>query len=365
MFFSLNGYKLSRDIKAADIIVLISCAAMDLIIEKGANTISKILKNFPRKKVVLFGCMAPLAEFRNDSRLITIGPKELDRFSALFESKIPICECRTTQLRKDFCWHFLGRSEKDRFVHISQGCSNNCSYCNIKLMKGGVTSVPAARIRAEVNEIAAKKTDVITLMADDCGSYGHDINTNIAELFRELPAAGFAGTPLKYKIYYMFPALLIKYYRQLKPAFADRRIIDITVPLQSGAPRVLKLMNREYDLRKLSRIIREIRSLNPEIRIISHFIINFPGETMAEFEESLRYARLFKFSLFLPYSDNKRARAYRLAPKCTQDELEEKMRRVKEEIKKKTFKGLLTPRACMPEEFPDSQTYLAKDGAGA
>ena len=362
LFFRLNGYKLSPDAKGAAVLILTGCAVVDPIIEKSREVISKLLKTFPGKTIVLFGCIAPLLNFKQNGRLITINSKDLDRFSLLFESRIPISECGAGLLSEGFCRHPLGSSEKDKFVNISQGCSNNCSYCNIKLSKGGVKSVPAARIKADVKKLAAGGAREITLLADDCGSYGHDINTNIAELFQELPKTGYAGRQLKYKIHYMFPEFLIRYYPQLKPAFLDHRITDINVPLQSGAPRVLKLMNREYDLRELSSILREIRKNNPKIRIISSFMINFPGETMAEFRQSLYYARLFNFALFLAYCDNKRTSVSRLGPKCTDKDLEQKTREVKAAIKKKTIRGILVTQPGLPDEFPDSLPLSETEG---
>lgn len=341
LFFSLNGYKISPDIEGADVLVITGCASSDMALERNETVVSNSIKSFPHKTVVLFGCMIPFLGSRNSDRVVMIKIKDLDKLSLLFESTIPVSECRTAQFSEDFYLPDSGVSKKDRFVQISQGCSSNCSYCNIKIAKGAAKSVPPSRIKAEVVKLIAEKIDEITLVSDDCGSYGHDINTNIAELFRQLPETSHAGSPLKFKIPFLFPGFLIKYYPQLKPAFLNHRIIDLTVPLQSGAPRILKLMNREYDLRKLSHILREIREKNPQIRIDSHFIFNFPSETMAEFRRSLYYAQLFDFSAFFLYCDNKRTPASGIYPKCTEEESERKMLEIKSLIKNKTIKGLV------------------------
>jgi tRNA A37 methylthiotransferase MiaB len=219
----------------------------------------------------------------------------------------------------------------DFYVLIAQGCVNNCSYCNIKKAKGKVVSRPEEAIEGEVRGLYDRGIRTVTLLADDCGSYGLDRGSNLPKLMTQLSRV---APDLQYKLYTVFPPLFLQYARQLEPFFAQRRMPYVCLPVQSGTPRVLDLMNRHYDPDQLAGVIARLRSLDPEVFVYSHFIFNFPTETWEEFEQSIAFARNFDHCVFIGYGENSSTRAAALVPKCSDQELEDKARRLEELVKR-------------------------------
>ena len=201
----------------------------------------------------------------------------------------------------------------DTYVLISQGCVNNCSYCNIKLAKGDVKSRPLPEIVEEVTDLVRSGKYEITLLSDDCGSYGYDSGTNITELISLLLNL---DQRLRLKIYTIYPGLFLNHYPHLKQPLLTDRITYLCIPIQSGSRRILKLMNRNYNLNLITSMIHEIKERNPNIHLFTHFLFNFPTETIDDLK-------------------NKRTLASKIAPKCS-DEL----RRIKTQLIRSELEGV-------------------------
>jgi len=339
-FFEINGYFITPNIIDSSIVVINGCAVTDSIIKKWEREIGRLSRLYPEKTIIIFGCLASLTKrFRNSNQIIMIKASDINKFLELFEFTTPISSCLMSNLSgllNNYVSCIPNIIKKDNYIQISQGCSNNCSYCNIKLIKGEVKSKSISSIKNEaINLIKAGKHE-ISLLSDDCGSYGHDINTNIAELISELLDL---DKKLKIKIYTIFPGLFLRYYSQLRQPLLNGRITFVGLPLQSGSSRVLKLMNRDYDLNEIKKNIKEIKSVNSDIYLVTHFIINFPTETIQDFRESLKLAKIFDFCLFLSYGENIRRPSSKIIPKCTQQELDTKIRLLNQFIKHKIIKG--------------------------
>jgi tRNA A37 methylthiotransferase MiaB len=285
------------------------------------NAIDQIASLYSDKKIIVFGCLVNLTKIKEKDNLILVSTSAIDNFSEIFNNFNTLESCQTNRLSQ-FVQYQDNVTNQDNFVQIAQGCSNNCSYCNIRLAKERIKSRPIKKIKEEVQKLIDKDVDEITLLADDCGSYGHDIHSNIAELLSALISV---DNSLKIKIYTIFPKLLLEYYPELRPFFEDHRITYICAPLQSGSNKVLKLMNRKYDLDMIKKVFKEIKILSPSTYTYTHFMINFPGETLEDFQKSVELAKIFDSSMFIPYQENKRTPAYGINPKCTREELKRKI----------------------------------------
>jgi tRNA A37 methylthiotransferase MiaB len=253
--------------------------------------------------------------------------RELDK---LIQARIPFDTVNVSQLKGHVPYQ-PRMGPDDFYVLIAQGCVNDCSYCNIKKAKGKVVSRPEEAIEGEVRDLYDRGIRTVTLLADDCGSYGLDRGSNLPKLITRLSRV---APDLRYKLYTVFPPLFLQYAGQLEPFFAQRRVPYVCLPVQSGAPRVLDLMNRHYDPGQLAGVIARLRSLDPEVFVYSHFIFNFPTETWEEFEQSIAFARNFDHCVFIGYGENSSTRAAALVPECSNQELEGKARRLEELVKR-------------------------------
>jgi len=153
---------------------------------------------------------------------------------------------------------------------------------------------------------------------------------------------GMTSVPtIRIKIYTIFPGLFLRYYHALKEYLIEGRIPYICLPLQSGSPGILKLMNRQYDLGEIERVVREMKGHNPRMRIFTHFMVNFATETFDDFQRSLDMASLFDYCLFLPYGINKRTVASVLPEQGNRELLAIKLRAAEWAVEKGYVKGLV------------------------
>jgi len=335
-YFQLNGHTVTDAGDEVDLVFIGGCAVTDLMRSRCEETILKSMQQLRQAQFIIFGCLAAFPEgFRSiagrDAHRLHLIPYQASReLDELIQARIPFDKVNVSQLKGHVPYQ-PRMGPNDFYVLIAQGCVNNCSYCNIKKAKGNILSRPEEAIEGEVRGLYDLGIRTVTLLADDCGSYGLDRGSNLPKLLTQLSGV---APDLRYKLYTVFPPLFLQYARQLEPFFAQRRVPYVCLPVQSGAPRVLDLMNRHYDPGQLAGVIARLRSLDPEVFVYSHFIFNFPTETWEEFEQSIAFARHFDHCVFIGYGENSSTRAAALVPKCSSRELEDKTQRLEKLVQR-------------------------------
>jgi tRNA-2-methylthio-N6-dimethylallyladenosine synthase len=189
-----------------------------------------------------------------------------------------------------FTGHLPMKRERDfqAWVQISVGCNCACSYCIVPSTRGREVSRPAAELVAEVERLAADGVREVTLLGQNVCSYGRDLpkgeKTTFAELLGTLDSV--AGLD---RIRYTSPHPkdiredVIRAHAEL-PSVCEH----IHLPLQSGSSRVLKAMRRTYNRERYLDRVAMIRELVPDCAITTDIIVGFPGETDADFEETMQ-----------------------------------------------------------------------------
>jgi tRNA A37 methylthiotransferase MiaB len=198
------------------------------------------------------------------------------------------------------------RQTQDRFfnnisIEISRGCTGSCNYCLVKKAKGPLQSRDIQEIIDDIKRLY-DPTKELFLIGDDCGCYGTDKGSSIIELLDRIHA-DFPALPLK--VNYLDPGYLVRYSEDFVRIFQTMRITMTTIPLQSGSQRVLKKMNRHYDVAEVLAVIKRLRQVSPETLIYSHYIVGHPGESWRDFITTLKTTRLFDCPSPFVYSDNK------------------------------------------------------------
>lgn len=344
-YFQLNGHTVMDARDGVDLVFVGGCAVTDLMRSRCEQAVLNSMLELNQARFVIFGCLAAFPEGlraasgREGGRLHIIPYQSSHELDQLIEARIPFESVLVSQLKGHVPYQPLV-GPNDVYVLIAQGCVNDCSYCNIKKVKGHVHSRPEEAIEGEVRGLYAKGIRTVTLLADDCGSYGLDRGSNLAELITRLCRV---APDLRYKLYTVFPSLFLKYAGELEPLFAEGRIPYVCLPTQSGARRVLGLMNRHYDPDDLAETVARIRALDAQVFVYSHFIFNFPTETWEEFEQSIAFARHFEHCVFIGYGENRRTRAAALVPKCGNEALETKARHLEALVKKGELAAFVVP----------------------
>jgi tRNA-2-methylthio-N6-dimethylallyladenosine synthase len=228
----------------------------------------EVFQRFPFVDVAFGpGQIHKLAEFLNSDSLTAQGYFEFEDFSA----SLP-----TRRVREFQGW-----------LQVSQGCNCKCAYCIVPSTRGREVSRDPAQLAEEAEALAADGVREITLLGQNVNSYGRDLPLATRIGFAELLARVDAVDGIE-RIRYTSPHPkdmkedVIRAHAEL-PAVCEH----IHLPLQSGSSAILKRMRRTYDRRRYMDRVSLIREHVPDCAITTDIIVGFPGETEADFEQTL------------------------------------------------------------------------------
>lgn len=193
------------------------------------------------------------------------------------------------------------KNENKFYVEIGRGCGFACNYCVIKKARGEMHSRRITQILSDIDTVF-EPNKKLCLIADDCGSYGIDINENIFSL---LYAINKKHPTLYIDLCYVNPLWIQKYEKEFLELFKNVKINSINIPMQSGSDKIIQLMNRDYSVEKVLGAIENFRQISPDTLIWSHIIIGFPGESRADFRRSMSMSTIFDFSYKFIYTEKK------------------------------------------------------------
>ena len=177
------------------------------------------------------------------------------------------------------------------WVQVSMGCNSACAYCIVPAVRGREQSRRPGEIVAEVTRLAEEGVREITLLGQNVNSWGRDLAPDLRTEFGELLRACDAVPGIS-RIRFTSPHP--KDFRDpVVAAMAECTSVceHIHLPLQSGSSRILKSMRRTYDRDRYLRLVDTLREAIPDLALGTDLIVGFPGETDAEFEETLAVAR--------------------------------------------------------------------------
>ena len=147
-FFEINRYPLVDSAEDSEVIVVNTCGYTDHTAEENVNFIRRICERYPDREVIVFGCLTKISEaIGQDDGLTLIGPKEIEKFSELFGHSVACGDIASLSRAYPHRTPEMLGEINQAYLQIAQGCSNFCSYCNIKIAKGSVRSKPPAEIR--------------------------------------------------------------------------------------------------------------------------------------------------------------------------------------------------------------------------
>jgi tRNA-2-methylthio-N6-dimethylallyladenosine synthase len=206
------------------------------------------------------------------------------------------------------------------FVNIMQGCDNFCAYCIVPYTRGRQKSRAAGAVLDECRLRVEQGAREITLLGQNVNSYGRD------------PSAGGGGTALGFaellRRVAAIPGLERLRFTTSHPKDIDPEVIRafgelenlcpaLHLPLQSGSDAVLKRMGRKYDRARYLEIVAALRAARPDIALTTDLIVAFPGETEADFGQTLDMMERvgFESSFSFRYSDRPGVAAARMSPK--------------------------------------------------
>jgi ribosomal protein S12 methylthiotransferase len=296
------GVELTADATRADVVVVNTCG---FITDAKRESIDSILEVARAKKtgdvrrLVVAGCMA---QAYADDLLREIP--EIDAFVGLDE-----LESITAAVRGEIAAHIPDQRGALKiydhhnprvlstggyaYLKVAEGCDNPCSFCHIPAMRGSFRSRSIDDLVTEAQSLEAAGVQELVLIAQDTTRYGQDIG--LGHGLRSLIEALLEKTSIPWiRFLYAYPATLDEGLFELMAA-EDRFLSYLDIPLQHASRPVLKAMKRGGDGRSYRALIQRARAAVEDLTIRTTFIVGFPGEGEAEFEELVEFVRALEF----------------------------------------------------------------------
>jgi tRNA-2-methylthio-N6-dimethylallyladenosine synthase len=319
----------TRNINEADIILLNTCAIRENAHQKIYNRLRELGRLHKQgARIGILGCMAQnLREdllYENLPVDFIVGPDALRNLKSLATSvptaagtpKQSFLQLSRSETYDDvvptFEHHMQDRdSLVTASVTIQRGCDNFCAFCVVPQTRGRERSRPVDSIVTEIQALVAKGVKSVILLGQNVNSYNHGearfVNLIEALLARTTVDRIFFSSPHPKD----FPLELIDL-MAAEPRFCNQ----VHMPLQAGANATLKRMKRNYTREQFLDIVQSVRSRVPDVAITTDVIVGFPGETEADFRETLEVMELANFdsAFMFAYSERKGTIAQRLYP---------------------------------------------------
>ena len=300
-----EGLSAAADADAADLVVLNTCHIREKAAEKVYSDIGRIVKraNGAAPMIAVAGCVAQAegAEIQRRAPAvdIVVGPQAYHNLPGLVRDAAAGRKALDTDmpaLSKFGALPARRRQGPSAFLTVQEGCDKFCTYCVVPYTRGAEISRPFAAIVDEARALVDAGAKEITLLGQNVNAWRED-GRDLAELIRALDRIeGLAR--IRYTTSH--PNDMTE---SLIRAHADvgKLMPYLHLPVQAGSDRVLKAMNRSHSADSYLRMIERVRAARPDIAISGDFIVGFPGESDAEFEETLgivaavNYAAAFSF----------------------------------------------------------------------
>jgi tRNA-2-methylthio-N6-dimethylallyladenosine synthase len=340
------GYQQALHENDADLVIVNSCSVRGKAEDKAIGKLRMLCagkREHPNRKIGLMGCMAqrigtdifkklPLLDFAVGTRRCGAIPQMVKR---VLKGETNICEISAAEAFPDVpdTHNETGHSA---FVTILLGCNRRCTYCIVPDVRGPEYSRPAHEILAEICALASHGIHEVTLLGQSVMNYGkmndvwysndpHGTNGYKEPFTRLLEAVASVPGINRIRFTSGHPSgctdELVHAMRSL-PQICNH----LHLPFQSGSDRILKMMRRGYSRTDYLDAVERLRSAMPDFSLTTDVIVGFPGETVAEFEEtrSLMEIAAFDNAFIFKYSPRPGTPAAEMSDNVNN---EEKMRR--------------------------------------
>jgi tRNA-2-methylthio-N6-dimethylallyladenosine synthase len=309
-----EGYSPTAEIEEADLVVLNTCHIREKASEKIFSELGKTRELKERRaqagrktQIVVAGCVAQAegAEIirRQPAVDLVVGPQNYHRLPQLLrqaEAQPVVDTDFPVHSKFDHLPAAAPAATRARgvtaFVTVQEGCDKFCSFCVVPYTRGAEFSRPVAQILAEIDSLAAAGVREITLIGQNVNAYhglAEDGGACDLAALLERVAARPGVARVRYTTSHptdMSPSLIDAH--RDNPALSPY----LHLPAQSGSNRVLAAMNRRHTAEDYLAVVAALRAARPDIALSSDFIVGFPGESEAEFEETLALTEKIGFA---------------------------------------------------------------------
>lgn len=290
----VEGYDIVGGYEQADLVVVNTCGFIEAAQEESLDAIGEALTE--NGKVIVTGCLGAregLIRERHPDVLAITGPHDYEAVMRAVHTQLPPAP-------RDPYRDLLPASgikltpRHYAYLKISEGCNHHCSFCIIPALRGRLVSRRLDDVMREAEKLVRDGVQELLVVSQDTSAYGVDIKyaeaewrdtayrSNMNDLARALGELG-----VWVRLHYVYP---YPHVDEIIPLMAEGKVLPyLDIPLQHASASVLKAMRRPAGGEKVLERIAKWRSICPDLTIRSTFIVGFPGETDADFEELLEF----------------------------------------------------------------------------
>ncbi|MCW5627143.1 MAG: 30S ribosomal protein S12 methylthiotransferase RimO, partial [Burkholderiales bacterium] len=300
-----EGYTVSPSYEGADLVVVNTCGFIDSAVDESLGAIGEALRK--NGKVIVTGCLGAKGDTvraKHPSVLAVTGPHATDEVVAAIHTHLPKPHDPFTDLVPPQGIKLTPKHYA--YLKISEGCNHRCTFCIIPSMRGDLVSRPVGDVLQDAENLVKSGVKELLVISQDTSAYGVDVKYRTGfwkgrpvktRMFDMVRAMGELGVWVRLHYVYPYPHV-----DEIVPLMAEGHVLPyLDVPFQHASPRILRLMKRPASAENNLARIQAWREACPDITLRSTFIVGFPGETEAEFEELLAFleqARLDRVGCF-------------------------------------------------------------------
>ncbi|OGR81645.1 MAG: hypothetical protein A2X32_03745 [Elusimicrobia bacterium GWC2_64_44] len=357
--FRRRGYALTDEIKKADAVVVNTCTVRQKAEDKAISQIGRLRiwkEKRPDGKLFVVGCAAQkLGEKNIKSRFNfvdeVVGAKAIEQFEdSLIRQLGPSPEGETEHQN-------LYRSPQTAYTTVMRGCSLKCSYCIVPAVRGPAVFLSPEAVLADAAEKLKAGAKEIVLLGQTVNSYKYG-KTTFSELLRKALA---------------LPGLLRLRFMSPHPIYFDAAFMEVLaaepklarhmhLPVQSGSDRILKLMRRGYTRADYLALLARLRAAAPGLAVSTDFIVGYPGETEADFNDTLALVREGRFSLAYCFKYSPRTDKPEMAATISETVMEARLEKLLVAVKENSRLVLNERIGKIEEVLFETETYGRASG---
>lgn len=288
-----EGYLIVTTYQDADLVLVNTCGFIDEAVAESLDAIGEALRENGR--VIVTGCLGAresVIKAAHPSVLAVTGPHATAEVMQAVHAHLPRPHDPYTDLIPPGGLKLTPRHYA--YLKISEGCNHRCSFCIIPSLRGDLVSRPIGEVLQEAEALVGAGVKELLVISQDTSAYGVDlkyrtgfhngrpVKTRLLELVQELARLG-----IWVRLHYVYPYPSVD---DVLPLMAEGKLLPyLDVPFQHASPRILKAMRRPAHAENVLRRIEKWRQICPDLAIRSTFIVGFPGETEADFDELLDF----------------------------------------------------------------------------
>ncbi|EGV52671.1 tRNA (N(6)-L-threonylcarbamoyladenosine(37)-C(2))-methylthiotransferase MtaB [Candidatus Endoriftia persephone] len=354
------GHSLTQDPEQADLLVVNTCAVTEEAVRKSRKLLGRAHRQNPEARLVVTGCYAsldPTASASADGVDLVVPNQDKEQLVQIVQRELDL-NIMPQSVTEEESGGLLARGRQRAFIKVQDGCRYRCTFCIVTLARGEERSRPAEEVIAEINRLHSEGIQEVVLTGVHLGGYGSDIDSDLGQLIDRVLADS------------EIPRLRVG---SLEPwdlpdnfwsRFDNPRFMPhLHLPLQSGSDSVLRRMARRCKSNEFRQLVEEGRQQVPDLNITSDIIVGFPGETEAEWQQSLSFVEQMGFGhlhifAYSPRSGTKAAGRPNPVPREIKRQRSEQLHQLGEQMKREMLERQLGKQVPLLVEGDGSRGWF-------